>query len=157
LRAAGAHATRQRLEGLESRSRTSAILPEARFRAGRSTDESLRLSPTTADPYRIIQAGGQDFFFDAQLTWRLDRLIFASDELAIERLRRQRDADHASLVRRVLKALFDWHRALVLSRDPDLDAKERELQRLGVLEAAVTLEVLTAGWFTAHSAEAVAR
>jgi len=157
LRAARAHATLQRLEGLESRSRMSAVLPEARFRAGRSVDESLRLSPTMSDPYRIIQAGGQDFFFDAQLTWRLDRLIFTSDELAIERLRRQRDADHASLVKRVLEALFDWHRAVVLSHDPDLDAKERELQRIGVLEAAVTLEVLTAGWFGAHSVEAVGR
>lgn len=157
LRAARVGAARRRLDGLDSRSRLSAVLPEARLRAGRSADESLRLSPTSSDPYRILQAGGQDLFFDAQLTWKLDRLVFASDELAVERLRRQRDADHALLVRRVLTALFDWHRALLRSRDPDLEPNDRELRRLETLEAAITLEMLTAGWFSEHSARMTGR
>jgi hypothetical protein len=148
LRAAGRSSAERWLDGLATRSRTSSLLPELRLRAGRTVAESLRLSPTTSDPYRFVQAGGTDLFFDAQLTWDLDRLVFANEELAIERLKQQRDAADAALVRRVLDALFAWQRAAAECADRGLSVDERSDCTLRALEAAITLDVLTGGWFT---------
>jgi hypothetical protein len=90
LRAAGFPAGTQRLASLSTRARTSAALPELRVRGGRATDESLRLSPTSDDPYRYTQAGGYRLFAELQLTWKLNRLVFSTAELRLETLRRQR-------------------------------------------------------------------
>jgi hypothetical protein len=120
-------------------------------------DESLRLSPTASDPYRFIQAGGRDLFFDAQLSWKLDRLVFSGDELGTERLRRQREENARALVERVLKAFFAWHEALLRSRDPLLEPMEQELRNLEALQAAITLDVLTGGWFIEHAGRVMQR
>jgi hypothetical protein len=149
LRAAGRASAERWLDGLDSRSRTSSLLPQLRLRGGRTVAESLRLSPTMSDPYRFVQAGGTDVFFDAQLTWDLDRLVFASEELAIERLKQQRDAADAALVRRVLEALFAWQRAVAECASLGLSVDERSDCTLRTLEMTVTLDVLTDGWFTA--------
>jgi hypothetical protein len=148
LRAAGRASAERWLDGLDSRSRTSSLLPQLRLRGGRTVAESLRLSPTMSDPYRFVQAGGTDMFFDAQLTWDLDRLVFASEELAIERLKQQRDAADAALVRRVLEALFAWQRAVAECASLGLSVDERSDCTLRTLEMTVTLDVLTDGWFT---------
>jgi hypothetical protein len=148
LRAAGRASAERWLDGLDSRSRTSSLLPQLRLRGGRTVAESLRLSPTVSDPYRFVQAGGTDLFFDAQLTWNLDRLVFASEELAIERLKQQRDAADAALVRRVLETLFAWQRAVADCASPGLSVDERSDCTLRTLETTVTLDVLTDGWFT---------
>jgi hypothetical protein len=145
---AGYDAARRRLDGLSSRARSSAALPELRLRGGRSIDQSLRLSPTTSDPFRYTETGGADLFFEARLSWELDRLVFSSSELSIERLRRQRGQDARDLIEDVLDDLFAWQRARLRIADPAAGPLEREVAIIEALEAAVRLDILTGGWFS---------
>lgn len=148
LRAHGYPAARRRLSSMASRARLSATLPEVRLRAARTNDESLRLTPTSSDPYRYSQSGGSTLWFEARLTWKLDCLVFADEELAVERLRQRRDKARVALVEHVLSALFAWQRALVKAADTSLLPNERTLAELDALEAEATLDVLTGGWFS---------
>lgn len=148
LRAHGYPAARRRLSSMSSRARLSATLPEVRLKAARSNDESLRLTPTSSDPYRYTRAGGSTLWFEARLTWKLDRLVFADEELAVERLRQRRDKARLELVEHVLAALFAWQRALVKAADTSLLPNERTLAELDAIEAEATLDVLTGGWFS---------
>jgi hypothetical protein len=150
LAAAGFVEAGRRLASLSTRARTSATLPQLRLRGGRSRDESLRLTPTTADPYRFTQYGGWELFFEVQLTWKLDRLVFSTAELSVERLRRTRARAKAQLAERVLKLLFAWQRARTRQAAAALLPHERQLAALEQLEAEVMLDVFTGGWFTAR-------
>ncbi|MEZ4224389.1 MAG: hypothetical protein R3B13_25800 [Polyangiaceae bacterium] len=151
-RAAGRGRVQQRLDSLASRSRSSAALPELSLRAERSTDESLRLAPTLDDPYRYTQAGGVRTTFGGKLTWRLNRLLFAPDELVIERLRIERARADARRVDIVLRHLFAWQRARVRARSAELSEEEQEQAALDAMEAEAVLDVLTDGWFSRASA-----
>lgn len=148
LAAAGYAAESRRLDSISARARSSATLPEVRLRAARTSDQSLRLTPTSTDPYRYTQAGGTTLWFEARLTWRLDRLVFAKEELAVERLRREREQARLAMVQKVLAALFAWQRATLRSADMSLLPEERAQAALDQMEAELTLDVLTRGWFS---------
>jgi len=147
LRAHDVALRRSELEGLGSRARWSATLPELRLRVLRSNDESLRLTPTLEDPERYTHDGGTDFLLEASATWKLNRLVFADEEIAVERLELEREKNVERLSERVVELLFDWHRALSELAVPDLGPKRRGLLELERLEAEVGLDVLTGGWF----------
>ncbi|HEX6275331.1 MAG TPA: hypothetical protein VFZ53_19960, partial [Polyangiaceae bacterium] len=147
LRAHDVSLRRSELEGVKARARWSATLPELRLRVLRSNDESLRLTPTLEDPERYTHDGGTDFLLEASATWKLNRLVFADEEIAVERLAIERDKQAERLSRDVLERLFDWHRALSVLGAPDLSPKRRGLAGLERLEAEVELDVLTGGYF----------
>jgi hypothetical protein len=150
LRVQGSAIELSRLDGMAARSRAAASLPEVRLGAGTSQDESLRQNPTQAEPGRFTRDGGRDLWLEARLTWRLDGAIFASDEIAIMRLRAQQREDAARLSRDVLEALIDWQRArLVLASETALP-EEREVGTLRQFGAVARLDVLTDGWFSRH-------
>jgi hypothetical protein len=149
-RAERASEREQALDGLASRARVSAVLPEIRFRVARTRDETLRLTPTTDDPYRVSLAGGDAVVLEGAATFRLSRLVFADEELAVERLRLERERASERRIARVLDRVLAWHAALVrLSTAPD----EAEATRwsLELEAAAVELDVLTKGWFGARA------
>jgi hypothetical protein len=148
FRAAGRASALARLGGLATRARASAVLPELRLRAARTIDDSLRLAPTSQDPYRYTRAGAVSVTLEGRATWRLDRLVFADEELRIERLRAQRARADAKLAEDVLRALFAWQRALVAVERADSDPEGPEAAELRLLEAEVRLDVLTGGWFS---------
>jgi hypothetical protein len=153
LRAARSSDIRRRLASLRSRSRASSALPELRLRGGQSQDESLRLTPTRTDPDRFTRAGGAEGFWDAQLTWKLSRLLFADEELRVEQLEAQAAEKRASLLREVLGWLIRWDRArLTRSFAPSEEVALKAA--LDQLEAEIRLDALTDGWFrrTAGSA-----
>jgi hypothetical protein len=137
------------LDGLASRARLSALLPEVRFRVARTRDESLRLTPTTDDPYRFTLAGGNALVLEGGATFRLSRLVFADEELAVERLRIERERAAERRTARVLDRVLAWHAALVRLAAPGDDA-ERTRDRLELDAAVVELDVLTDGWFGAR-------
>jgi hypothetical protein len=151
FRASGRQRTERRFDSLSTRARASAVLPELRLRAGRTTDESMRYSPTVTDPYRYTQAGGVTVAFEAQATWRLDRLVFADEEIDVEQLRRHQSQREARLVDQVLKALFDWQRAVFVLGRTDVTPEEQALAALRLVEAEVKLDILTGGWFSVHA------
>ena len=148
LAVAGYVGTRARLGGLAARARGSAALPELRLRTLRSAGQTLRLTPTSDDPYRYTQAGTSELALEASLTWHLDRLIFADEEVSIERLQNERDSAERRLVDHVLQRLASWQRARARAADPDGDPEVRETAELEAIGAAVELDVLTDGWFS---------
>jgi len=139
------------LSSLSARSRWSALLPEVRVRAARTRDEALRLQPTTEDPYRFTHDGGDAMVFEGAATFRLARLVFADDELAVERLRLERERAVERLTARVLERLFAWH--LASSRLAEADDDQRLRLELERLAAEAELDVLTGGWFGARLVE----
>ncbi|HTM45704.1 MAG TPA: hypothetical protein VL137_12150 [Polyangiaceae bacterium] len=147
LRTAGVKVTDERLDSMRARARSSAALPELRLGAGRSTDQSLRLTPTVTDPYRYTQAGGAGLWLEARVSWRLDRLLFAREELAVERLARDQDQVRWKCVRAVIDALFAWQKALIEEADPLLSPEQQQLAQLRALRAAAEVDALTGGWF----------
>lgn len=154
LRVQGSARELSRLDGMAARSRAAASLPEVRLGAGTSRDESLRQNPTVADPARFTRDGGRDLWLEARLTWRLDSAIFASDEIAIMRLRAQQREDAARLSREVLEALIDWQRSrLVLASEAALP-EQYELELIRQFGAVARLDVLTDGWFSRYLARA---
>ncbi|HVZ36787.1 MAG TPA: hypothetical protein VG963_30390 [Polyangiaceae bacterium] len=141
-----------RLESLAARSRSSASLPEVRFAAGTSRDQSLKYEPTVADPARYTQDGGRDLWFETRLTWHLDRALFSHDEIAIERLRAQERETRRHTTHQVIDALVEWQRARRKQRSELTSDEEREAAALRELEATLRLDALTDGWFSRHLA-----
>jgi len=134
------------LDGLGTRARWSALMPEVRVRAARSRDDSLHMQPTLDDPYRYSTIGGDGLLLEAQATFRLNRLVFADEEVAIERLRILRERVGEDRAERVTGRLIRWHRALSHERNaPDPEGRARAA--LARLEAQMELDVLTDGWF----------
>lgn len=148
LRAQKATEREERLDSLRVRSRASAALPELRLGAGRSTDQSVRLAPTVDDPYRYTQAGGADLWLEARVSWQLDRLLFAREELSIEQLRNTHYQAKAKRVQVVIDALFAWQKALLEAQDPERSPQEQLLAQLRAAHQAALVDILTGGWFS---------
>jgi hypothetical protein len=147
LKAARYPEANDRLDGLKTRARVSAVLPELWVRAARSTDQSLRFAPTVDDPYHYSEAGAAGFLVEARLAWHFDRLLFDRDELAVERLRVERSDGAAKLAAKVLNLLFAWQKARLRQADPKVSDDEQSTAALDEAEAEIELDVLTSGWF----------
>ncbi len=137
-----------RIDAIASRARTSSLLPELRLRVSRLVDEAENLAPTEYDPARRTASGGMSLWLEARATWRLDRLLFADEEIALERLRRERAELQAKLTARVLELLFAWQRAAALSADPGRSPEEHRTATLAAIEAEASLDLLTGGSMT---------
>ncbi|WP_437990579.1 hypothetical protein [Sorangium sp. So ce145] len=137
-----------RIDAIASRARTSSLFPELRLRVSRLVDEAESLAPTEYDPARRTASGGTSLWLEARATWRLDRIVFADEEIALERLRRERAELQTKLTARVLELLFAWQRAVALAADPGQSPEERRAATLAALEAEASLDLLTGGWMT---------
>jgi hypothetical protein len=142
----GAAAFAREMDSAATRARTSAVLPEIRLRAARSRDAALRLAPTVDDPYHASLADGDGVLVEAQATFRLNRLIFADEEVPLERLRIERERVNERLEARVLARVVAWHRALSHERSAP-DAETRGRAALARIDAELELDALTDGWF----------
>lgn len=137
-----------RVDAMAARARASAALPELRLRVLRSVDQGQTLSPTEYDPARTTATGGTSFWMEARATWRLDRLVFAEEEAALERLRGDRAAARAKLSARVLKLLFEWQKALAHADNTTASPEENLAARLRAIEAEAELDLITGGWLS---------
>ncbi len=143
-----------RLDALASRARGSAGLPELRLRVLRTVDDGQTLSPVSYDPNRIVAVDAVRFWLEARATWRLDRLLFAEEEIKLERMRHERTEAQTRLTNRVLRLLFEWQRSLATADNPLLPPEENLAARLKALEAEAELDLLTDGWFARWRAPA---
>ena len=140
-----------RLENLGTRNRASALLPEVALRAGRERDTALRLTPTDTDPYRYTMSGASNLLLEGRLSWRLGRLLFSSEDLGIERLKLARSRERQRVVERAVVVLFQWLRAQSeLSTGRRLTQRRARAAHWEITQAELRLDVLTAGWFSAH-------
>ena len=145
-----------RLDALASRAKTSALLPELRLRATRSIDESESITPTEYDPTRRTASGSTTTWLEARATFRLDRLVFADDEITIERQRMARAAERNRIVERVLDLLDAWQRAHATVTDPLSEPDAQARASLTIATSVASLDVLTEGWFTKAIAAPIA-
>lgn len=135
------------LDDLATRARLSGLLPELRVRLAHALDHDQKLSPTEYDPDRVTASGGTSLWIEGRATFRLDRLVFADDEVAIARLRAERERAERAIVADVLRALERWQRAEAAAADPTLPEPERIKAELDAGAAEATLDVATDGWF----------
>lgn len=148
-RASGLPPDDSRLLSIVSRARWSAILPETRLRAVRFEDARLSLD-TGTDTSRLRDSAGANVGFEARVTWRFDRLIYADDEPAFERIRFELRDARARVAAKTLDALIHWQRAVLdqSSLTPNqLGTRDEAEAALRVMEAEAALDVLTGGWF----------
>ena len=147
-KAAGSRREMKRFDSLAKRARLSALLPSLRLRATRLIDESSSLAPTAYDPQRTTARGGSSLWLEARSTWSLDRLVFASEEVRIEKLRADRARVARKLARRVMRLLFRWQRAAVELRDPLLGYHACWRLWLREQQLVAALDIATAGWMS---------
>jgi hypothetical protein len=145
FRAHAVSVRRAELDGLSTRARASAALPELRLRVLRSNDQSMRLAPTLEDPEHYSLDGGDNLVLEGSATWRLNRLVFADEEIAVKRLELEQERNTEKLTARVLERLFAWHRAWTGLGGAEPEA--RAPLELELVQAEVELDVLTGGWF----------
>jgi hypothetical protein len=141
---------RSHLDDLASRARLSAWLPELQVKGGRNTDQTLRLTPTEAEPDRYQVAGGDGVRYEGQVRWTFSQLVFARDELAVARLRGALDVEKRKRQQQAMEALSKWLVAWTVLASAGVE----ETQRLEawVSESALRAELdwLSQGWFGAH-------
>lgn len=154
-RSAGVGVDDSRLDAIVSRAHWSAVLPETRLRAIRYDNAYLlsSLDSVNSAPTYLHDSSGANVGLEARVTWRLDRLIYADDEPALERIRlEQRDA-RSRIAAHVLEVLFHWQRAVLdLKTLPpgQVGTRDEADVQLRIMEAEAALDVLTNGWFSAH-------
>ncbi len=148
LEHAGLDQSTSRVDRLAARARTSALLPELRLRVTRQIDDSQGISPTEYDPDRMTATVKASLWLEARATFKLDKLVFADEEVALERMREERVEAGKKLRERVLGTLFAWQKALRARHDPAVDPDVQMKASFEVIETEVTLDVLTGGWFS---------
>ncbi len=151
-RASGLGVNDARIDSMVSRARASAALPEVRVRAMRvfSDGSANGVIPIDASTYATA---GSNLILEARLTWRLDQLLYASDEPGLARVRLDTQEARAKLAGKVLDALFQWQRAWLAVRSAGPGTNEATDATLRLVEAEAGLDVLTGGWFGAWLAE----
>lgn len=147
VRVSGLHEDDRALGDLARRARWSAALPDLRLRAAHASNESAALVPTSYDPLRQTLSGGATLWLEARATWRLDRALFAVDELRIARLAEERHRAREALERRVTELLFDWQEAVAERLDPSASFRECRRAEVREVQRAAELSLLTRGWF----------
>jgi hypothetical protein len=148
--AAGLSARRLRLDDLASRARWSSALPNVRLRVTRLIDESASLSPTSYDADRHTASGGTSLWLEARTTWQLDRALFASEEVRLERLWAQALRERARVSQEVLGLLLSWQQAVAELTDQGGLVDFATCRRLWLRQHQLALEVdvATGGWFS---------
>ncbi len=133
------------LDSMARRARWSALLPEVRLRMLRS---DRRTDVTGDDGVRSDGTYGATEWYEARVGLRLDRLVFADEELAIERVRIERVHEREQLAAKVVAELGRFARARLDEADPAQDEHEHLEALVRELEASMMLDVLTGGWFS---------
>lgn len=134
-------------DGMATRARASALLPEVRLRVFRTADAGLRLyqEADAPDAPRSTLLDGTQTGIEARFSFRLDRLVFADEEVPLERLRLERLELKQKIATRVIELVVRWAKADRLSRDSLLLDIEREAAAATALEALAALDAYTGG------------
>ena len=86
---------------------------------------------------------GRRQIFEVRATWRLDRLLFDTNELHVATIEASRRREKRRVANLVIRAYFTWRRAVAATRQ---DARWGS----HVDEAIADLDALTDGWFSAE-------
>lgn len=134
---------------LAARARYAALLPEVRLRGMRSNDQALRYSPLSEDDLRAQATGQAGTLYEVRVDFRLDRLVFSGDEVAIERLQQEYLQQRQRVTERLTALLGAWHREAARAAHPELPEEERREAEAAVQAAEEALDLLTDGVWSA--------
>lgn len=133
------------LEHLVRRARASALLPEARVRILRTSAISARVDTTPLDEQRAVTGEGTDLWFEGRLTFRLDRLLFAEEEVSFERMRLERQEHRNRVMSRVVDLYYGQKRAIAEAVHAGDGTEAQTLHRIRAEEMQAELDVLSGG------------
>jgi len=105
-------------------------------------DESGRLTLSEVDPGRYTQAGTATNWLEARVTFRLDRLLFADEEVSLERLRADRAELRSRSPPRYCRLFSNGNAPTSSSRNPRFDGGARGCSTSRARASAV-LDVMT--------------
>jgi hypothetical protein len=130
-----------RADGAMERARLSGLLPMVRagLRQGTGYDFLTRQTDTSGTS---SLTGSQDLAFIGQLTFRLDRLLYAADERSLLRESRAAAERRLELVAEIVRLYFERRRMLVeiaLSGETDVEHEAR------IAEIDALFEVMSGG------------
>jgi hypothetical protein len=130
-----------RADGAMERARLSGLLPMVRagLRQGTGYDFLTRQTDTSGTS---SLTGSQDLAFIGQLTFRLDRLLYAADERSLLRESRAAAERRLELISEVVRLYFERRRLLVeidLTGETDVEREAR------IAEIDALFEVLSGG------------
>ena len=136
-----------RLQELARRARLAGLAPQLRFSAERGFDQDITASSSTASE-STRAAIGDELRFGAALTFELDRLVFAPEEVRLLSVERWLAGDRRKLLAEVVRLYFQRRRlqreqSEAPTPDPELSDSIREVESL--------LDALTDGGFTSWS------
>lgn len=142
LRAARGIGT-ERVRELTRRARLAGLAPQLRLSAERGVQQDRSASSSAASD-RTQAASGADLSLSATLTFELDRLVFAAEEVRLLSIDRWLEADRRRLMSEVVRLYFQRRRLLreqasAPVEDPELGDAVRETEAL--------LDALTDGAF----------
>ncbi len=137
-------------DAIATRARASALLPELRLRVFRTADAGLTLydSGDASEATRSTALGGTRTGIEARFSFRLDRLVFADEEIALERLRLERLELKQKIATRIIELVVRWAKAERASRDTLLLDVERDAAAATALECLAALDAFTGGLAT---------
>ncbi len=139
----------ERVRQLARRARLAGLLPQLRVSAERGLQQDLSSSTTTQSD-RTNEAYGDDLHFGASLTFDLERLVFAPEEVRILSVERWLVGDQRKLVAEVVRLYFQRRR--LLREQASAAAADLELAD-AIREVEALLDAFTDGAF----GEALAR
>jgi hypothetical protein len=136
------------LNSLSDRARWSAWLPDVQLRGGRSTDQTLRLTTTEADPGRYQVVGGDGVRYEGQVRWSFSQLVFARDELAVARLRGTLDSEKRKRQHHAMDSLGKWFAAWMTAASETAEPSSRRKAWVTEKTLRAELDWLSRGWFS---------
>jgi hypothetical protein len=121
----------ERIRELARRARLTGLVPQLRVSVERGLQQDLTSTKNTTDKTAL----GDDFSLSAGLTFDLDRLVFAPDEVRLLSIERWLAGDQRKLVQEVVKLYYQRRRllrerALTAAADSELDDSIAELDAL---------------------------
>lgn len=124
----------ERIRELARRARLSGLVPQLKLSADRGLNQDLS-SSSSSTTERINAAVRDDLSVGATLTFELDRLVFAPEEVRLLSVERWLASDTRKLVSDVVKLYFQRRRYLrerasAVAPDPELDDSISELEAL---------------------------
>jgi hypothetical protein len=134
--------TAERAEELGRRARLAGLVPQLKLLARRGLQQDLTAT-TTVDDDRTNASQGDDLSFEASLTFQLDRLVFAPEQVRLLAVGRALDLDRRKLIEDVVHLFFRRVRLVNQLAEQPNDAE----LRASVAEVEALLDAYTDGRF----------
>ncbi len=146
---AARHSGPGRAEQLARRARLAGLVPQLKLGARRGLQQDQSSTSTLSDD-RVNASLGDDLTVEAGLTFQLDRLVFAPEEVRLLAVERWLAADRRKLVEDVVRLFFRRER---LVQERDSAAADDTALDADIAELEALLDAYTENQFTAALAK----